>query len=95
MNIQQKINKLLYALSKKDKLYKVNSFKFYSKSSNKYCIKYQILRRELIPIDTDLDLEDGEIEYKEKYKVVYESYSKVDLLKYLIEEYRQGSEADE
>lgn len=93
MNIQQKINKLLYALSKKDKLYKVNSFKFYSKSSNKYCIKYQILKRELIPIDTDL--EDGEIEYKEKYKVVYESYSKVDLLKYLIEEYRQGSEADE
>lgn len=95
MNIQQKINKLLYALSKKDKLYKVNSFKFYSKSSNKYCIKYQILKRELIPIDTDLDLEDGEIEYKEKYKVVYESYNKVDLLKYLIEEYRQGSEADE
>ncbi len=95
MNIQQKINKLLYALSKKDKLYKVNSFKFYSKSSNKYCIKYQILKRELIPIDTDLDLEDGEIEYKEKYKVIYESYNKVDLLKYLIEEYRQGSEADE
>lgn len=95
MNIQQKINKLLYALSKKDRLYKVNSFKFYSKSSNKYCIKYQILKRELIPIDTDLDLEDGEIEYKEKYKVIYESYNKVDLLKYLIEEYRQGSEADE
>ena len=93
MNIQQKINKLLYALIKKDRLYKVNSFKFYSKSNNKYCIKYQILKRELIPIDTDL--EDGEIEYKEKYKVIYESYNKVDLLKYLIEEYRQGSEADE
>lgn len=94
MNIQRNINKLLYALSKIDKLYKVNSFKFYSKNSNKYCTKYQVLKRELIPVDTGLELEDDEIEYEEKYKVVYESYNKVDLLKYLIEEYRQGSEAD-
>lgn len=95
MNIQRNINKLLYALSKIDKLYKVNSFKFYSKNSNKYCTKYQVLKRELIPVDIGLELEDDEIEYEEKYKVVYESYNKVDLLKYLIEEYRQGSEADE
>lgn len=94
-NIQQKITKLLYALSKKDKLYKINSFKFYSKNSNKYCTKYQVLKRELIPVDTVLDLEDDEIEYEEKYKVVNECYSKIDVLKYLIEEYRQGSEADE
>lgn len=95
MNIQRNINKLLYALSKTDKVYKINSFKFYSKNSNKYCTKYQVLKRELIPVDIGLELEDDEIEYEEKYKVVYESYNKVDLLKYLIEEYRQGSEADE
>lgn len=92
MNIQRNINKLLYALSKTDKVYKINSFKFYSKNSNKYCTKYQILKRKLIPIYTDL--EEDEIEYEEKYRVVRESYSKIDLLKYLIEEYRQGSEAD-
>lgn len=95
MNIQRNINKLLYALSKKDKLYKINSFKFYSSNINKYCIKYQLLKRELIPIEIDINLENDEIEYEEKYKVVHESYNKVDLLKYLIEEYRQGSEADE
>ena len=31
---------------------------------------------------------------QEKYKQDYECYSKVNLLKYLAEEYRKGSEAD-
>ena len=30
----------------------------------------------------------------QKYKQDYECYSKIDLMKYLVEEYRKGSEAD-
>ncbi len=88
MNINQNINKLLYALKQKEKFYKINSFKFYSEKNDKYCTKYQVLKRELIPY-----LEDEEIRYKEKYKQSYECYSKVDLMKYLAEELK-GSEAD-
>lgn len=90
MNIQKNINKLLYALSTKDKFYKINSFKFYSQKSKKYCTKYQILKKELLPI-----LENEEIEYIEKYNVDFEYYSKLDVMKYLIDEYKKGSEACE
>lgn len=37
--------------------------------------------------------EDMEIECQEKYEQDYDCYSKIDLMKYLAEEYRQGSEA--
>lgn len=94
MNINQNINKLLYALKQKGQIYKINSFKFYSEKNDKYSTKYQILKRELIPVYTDIDLEDEEIEYEEKYFVDKECYSKIDLMKYLAEEYRKGSEAD-
>ncbi len=93
MNINQNIQKLLYVLKHKGQIYKINSFKFYSEKSDKYCTKYQVLKRELVPIETDLELEPEEIEYKEKYKVDYDCYSKVDLMKYLVKELR-GSEAD-
>lgn len=93
MNINQNINKLLYTLKQKEKFYKINSFKFYSEKNDKYCTKYQILKRELIPIEIDICLEDEEIEYKEKYKQDYECYNKIDLIKYLAEELK-GSEAD-
>lgn len=91
MNIQNNINKLLYALSQKEKIYKINSFKFYSDKNNKYCTKYQILKKEILEILNEFD----EIEYIEKYNNDYECYSKVDIMKYLIEEYRKGSELDE
>lgn len=94
MNINQNINKLLYALKIKGQIYKINSFQFYSEKNDKYSTKYQILKRELIPINTDIELEDEKIEYEEKYFVDKECYSKIDLLKYLAEEYRKGSEAD-
>lgn len=95
MNINQNINKLLYALKQKNQFYKINSFQFYSEKNDKYCTKYQVMKRELIPIDIDLDLEPEEIEYEEKYKVDKECYSKVELIKYLAEEYKKvGSEAD-
>lgn len=100
MNINQNINKLLFALKQKGQLYKINSFKFYSEKNDKYSTKYQVLKRELIEKDIDVAYENGdlyisenEIEYEEKYKQDYECYSKLDLMKYLAEEYRKGSEA--
>ena len=91
MNINQNINKLLYALKQKGQIYKINSFKFYSEKNNKYSTKYQILKRELIEVWNE---ETDEFELKEKYTQDYECYSKIDLLKYLAEEHRKGSEAD-
>lgn len=93
MDVNKKINKLLYALNLKGKFYRINSFQFYSEKNNKYITKYQILKRELIPIESIITLEDEEIEFEEKYKVDYECYSKIDLMKYLIDEYK-GSEVD-
>lgn len=90
MNVQNNINKLLYALRQKGKIYKINSFKFYSEKNDKYCTKYQISKKELIEILNEY----GEIEYIEKYNTDYECYSKIDILKYLVEEYKIGSEAD-
>lgn len=91
MNINQNINKLLYALKQKGQLYKLNSFQFYSEKNDKYSTKYQVLKRELVPYLN----ENMEIEYREKYNEDYDCYSKIDLMKYLAEEYRKGSEADE
>ncbi len=91
MNINQNIKKLLYALKQKGQIYKINSFKFYSEKNDKYSTKYQVLKRELVQIWNE---ENCEYEYKEKYKQDYDCYSKIDLMKYLAEEYRKGSEAD-
>lgn len=91
MNINQNISKLLYALKQKGQIYKINSFKFYSEKKDKYSTKYQIMKRELIEVYND---ETDEIEYQERYKQDYECYSKIDLMKYLAEEHRKGSEAD-
>ena len=92
MNINQNISKLLYALKIKGQIYKINSFQFYSEKNDKYSTKYQIMKRELVEVYNE---ETEEIEMQEKYKQDYECYSKIDLLKYLAEEYRKGSEADE
>ena len=91
MNINQNINKLLYALKQKGQKYKINSFKFYSEKNDKYSTKYQVLKRE---IEETLNDETLEIEYEEKYKQDYDCYSKIDLMRYLVEEYKKGSEAD-
>lgn len=91
MNIQNNINKLLYALSQKEKIYKINSFKFYNAVKQKYSTKYQILKKEIIEILN----EQCEIEYIEKYNNDYECYSKADILKYLVKEYTERSDAIE
>ena len=56
MNVNQNINKLLYALTSKGQLYKINSFKFYSEKTNKYCTKYQILKRRIIPAAINMSI---------------------------------------
>lgn len=98
MNINQNINKLLYALKQKGQLYKINTFQFYSEKNDKYSTKYQVLKRELIEKDLDIDIvykkdeelyiSEDEIEYEEKYFIDYECYNKIDLLKYFMKEYK-------
>lgn len=93
MNINQNVNKLLIALKQKGQLYKINSFQFYSEKTNKYCTKYQILKRVFEEV---YNSETHKIELKEKYKQDTECYSKIEILKYLVDEYKGiGSEADE
>lgn len=91
MNVNASINKLLYALGLKGQLYKINSFKFYSESRQKYSTKYQVLKKQ--PVET-YNVEKDEIEFIEKYIEDFECYNKIELMKYLIEENRKGSEAD-
>ena len=91
MNVNQNINKLLYVLKQKGQLYKINTFKFYSEKNDKYSTKYQVLKREFVPIWNE---EKEETEYKEKYTQSYECYNKIELMKYLAEEHKKGSEAD-
>lgn len=90
MNVNANINKLLYALKQRGQLYKINTFKFYSEKNDKYSTKYQILKR---VFEETYNVEKDEIELIERYKQDYECYSKVELMKYLAEEYREGSEA--
>lgn len=85
MNINQNINKLLYALKQKGQLYKINSFQFYSEQNDKYSTKYQILKKQLVE---EYNVEKDEIEFVEKYKRDKECYSKIDLMKYFMEEYK-------
>ena len=64
MNINKNINKLLYVLSLKGQIYKINSFQFYSEKNCKYCTKYQILNREKVEIYNE---ETDESELQDKY----------------------------
>lgn len=91
MNINQNINKLLYALKQKGQIYKINSFKFYSEKNDKYSTKYQVLKKELVEVYNE---DKDKIELQDRYIQEHETYSKIDLMKYLVEEYRKGSEAD-
>ena len=91
MNINQNINKLLYALKQKGQIYKINSFQFYSERNNKYSTKYQILKK---VFEETYNIREDKIELIERYKQDYECYSKIDIMKYLAEEHKKGSEAD-
>lgn len=91
MNINQNINKLLYALKQTGQIYKINSFKFYSESSDKYSTKYQVMKKEKVKVYNE---EKREYETEERYKTKKECYSKVDIMKYLAEEYRKEKEGE-
>lgn len=91
MNINQNINKLLYALKQKGQIYKINTFKFYSEKNDKYSTKYQVLKKELVEVYNE---HKDKIELQERYIQEYETYSKIELMKYLADEHRNGSEAD-
>lgn len=90
MKVNQNINKLLYVLSTKGQIYKINTFQFYSEKNCKYCTKYQILKREKVEIYNE---ETDEFELQDRYKQKEEYFSKIDVMKYLIEESRKGSKA--
>lgn len=90
MNVNSNINKLLYALRQRDKLYKINSFKFYNEKQQKYSTKYQVLKKTLEEV---WNIEEDKIELVERYKQDIECYGKIELLKYLVKEY-EGSEAN-
>ena len=86
MNINQNINKLLYALSIKGQIYKINSFKFYSDKNCKYCTKYQILKKEQVEIYNE---ETNQFELQDRFKQKEECYSQIDVMKYFMKEYRK------
>lgn len=88
MNINQNINKLLYALKLKGQIYKINTFQFYSEKNDKYSTKYQVMKK--ITEETIVYASGQEYEKvsKEKYKQDYECYNKVELMKYFIKEYK-------
>lgn len=86
MNINQNINKLLYVLSTRGKIYKINSFQFYSEDNCRYCTKYQILKREKVKVYNN---ETDKFELQDKYKQKQECYSKIEVMKYFMKEYRK------
>lgn len=86
MNINQNINKLLYALKQKGQIYKINSFQFYSEKNGKYITKYQALKKVLEPV---YNIEKNKTELIEKYEQDYECYSKIDLINEVVDEYRE------
>ena len=86
MNINQNINKLLYALSIKGQIYKINSFQFYSEDSFRYCTKYQILKREKVKVYNN---ETDKFKLQDRYKQKKECYSKIEVMKYFMKEYRK------
>ena len=66
MNINQNINKLLYALKQKGQIYKINSFKFYSEKKDKYATKYQVLKKELVEVYNE-DKDKTELHYNSEW----------------------------
>ena len=92
MNINANINKLLYALSIKGKLYKITSFRTYNEGKHKYRTSYKIFKKQLVE---EYNMETDEFEKVEKYLLDKDCYNKIDLMKYLVEENRKEGEADE
>lgn len=90
VNANKNISKLLYALSIKGEIYKINSYNYYNENKNKYSTKYLVLKRKIIK---EYDVITHKFYDKEKYineRDIF--YNKIDLMKYLAEEYRKVCE---
>lgn len=88
MNIQQNINKLLIGIKLKGKNVKLDTKSYYSDKAGKYITKYIFYERRTT--------ENKYGEEVEKWFELWDGYSKPNLLKYLVDYYKEiGSEADE
>ena len=83
MKIEKRINKLLIALQQKGKIYKLNTFSKWSDKYNKYTISYSLM------IGKKFLYENTE---KIKYEKIKNINSKIEILKYLIQEFNDGSD---
>ena len=60
-----------------------------------FLLTHSSIIEEIYTLCADEEEYENIVEYKEVYKQEYDCYSKIDLMKYLAEEYRKiGSEAD-
>lgn len=92
MNIRQDINDLLYALSIKGKIYKINSFNYYNEKKGRYLTKYQVYRKEKVKI---YNKENEKFEENEIFKKKEDCYNLIDVMVYLADEYKKESEKSE
>lgn len=87
MNVQKSINKLLKAIRLKGIDIKIDRIEFYSDKLEKYCSKHVVYIKEVV--------ENKFGELVGKYIKHDEFFSKVKLLKYLVDKYKEiGSEAN-
>lgn len=85
MNLQSKINKLLTAIRIKNVNIKVDTIQAYSEEREKYFNIYKVYIKQWS--------ENKRGERVQKYVLQNEFTSKIDLLKYLVDKYKEG-EAD-
>lgn len=96
MNLQQKINKILFALQKKGFYYRVNTINFYSEKLDKYCKKYELyIKYEF----EEYNEREHKKEKKKKSIKILETFKQIDVLKYLIDDLKDynsetGGDAD-
>lgn len=86
MKLQSKINKLLIAIRMKGIDIKVDTIQFYSEKKEKYCSIYKVYIKEWV--------ENRKGEEIQKYILQIDCTSKIELLKYLINKYKELQEGE-
>jgi hypothetical protein len=91
MNIQEKANKLIYALSLKGYIYLVSKEQFFSSKFGKVCTKHKLF--ELIPVEEyNLRFPDNKKDPKKctavKHEMI-ETFKPIDILLLLADEYKK------
>lgn len=87
MNIRNKINQLLIALGKEESFYKLKTELFFSEKHRKYFKKYSLYLK-FEEKEHEWDGEDFIEHIKVKYIQVKESFKLIDILLYLVDEYK-------